>query len=86
MYPLILECQKCGPPFLSSQVTYCRTESVFSLSALEANLVSYVKNPEAQAEPFDAESIPKISREQAAKESARECHFNSVLFSMTPVY
>ena len=47
-------------------------ESVFSLSALEASLVSYVKDPSASEKPFNLEAIPKISREQAAKESARK--------------
>lgn len=47
------------------------SESVFSLSALEASLVTYVKDPSASEQPFNLEAIPKISREQAAKESAR---------------
>lgn len=47
------------------------SESFFSLSALEAKLVSYISDPEAPAQPFDVTSIPKISRAQAAKEVAR---------------
>lgn len=47
------------------------TESVFSLSALESKLVAYVKDPSAATQPFDASSIPKISRAQAAQEVAR---------------
>ncbi|EKM61443.1 uncharacterized protein PHACADRAFT_180560 [Phanerochaete carnosa HHB-10118-sp] len=50
---------------------YVKEESVFSLSALEAKLVSYISDPEAVAEPFDVSSIPKISRAQAAKEASR---------------
>ena len=46
-------------------------EAVFSLSALEANLVAYVKDPDQAEKPFDISTIPKISREQAAKETAR---------------
>ena len=49
------------------------SESVFSLSALEAKLVTYISDPEASAQPFDVSSIPKISRAQAAKEVARRC-------------
>jgi len=33
--------------------------------------VTYISDPDASDSPFDASSIPKISREQAAKESAR---------------
>ncbi|KIP11750.1 hypothetical protein PHLGIDRAFT_17901 [Phlebiopsis gigantea 11061_1 CR5-6] len=50
---------------------YVKEESVFSLSALEAKLVSYISDPEASEQPFDVSSIPKISRAQAAKEVAR---------------
>lgn len=46
-------------------------ESVFSLDVLELKLVSYVNDPSASATPFDASSIPKISRAQAAAEAAR---------------
>lgn len=46
-------------------------ESVFSLDALESKLVSYVNDPSASTTPFDASSIPKISRVQAAAEAAR---------------
>ena len=45
-------------------------ETVFSLSALEAKLVSYISDPEAATQPFDVSSIPKVSRAQAAKEAA----------------
>lgn len=51
---------------------YVREEATFSLSALEAKLVAYVNDPEASDIAFDAGSIPKISREQAAQESARK--------------
>jgi coatomer subunit gamma len=44
---------------------------VFSLASLEAKLVSYINDKEEQSQPFDASDIPKISKEQAAKESAR---------------
>jgi coatomer subunit gamma len=47
-------------------------ESVFSLSALEAKLVAYVNDEEADDEPFDAASIPRISRQQAQQEVARK--------------
>lgn len=49
------------------------SESVFSLSALESKLVSYISDPSASSQPFDVSSIPKISRAQAAKEAARKC-------------
>ncbi|KZT08586.1 coatomer subunit gamma [Laetiporus sulphureus 93-53] len=51
--------------------TYIKEESIYSLSALESKLVSYISDPEAMEKPFDASSIPKISREQAAKDAAR---------------
>ncbi|TDL28145.1 coatomer subunit gamma [Rickenella mellea] len=51
--------------------TYVKDESVYSLSALETSLVAYVKDPAASEKAFDVSAIPKISREQAAKESAR---------------
>jgi len=44
---------------------------VFSLSALESKLVAYVKDVDAASQPFDASSVPKVSREQAAQEVAR---------------
>jgi coatomer subunit gamma len=44
---------------------------VFSLSALESKLVAYVKDADAASQPFDASSVPKLSREQAAQEVAR---------------
>lgn len=50
---------------------YPFTESLFSLSALESKLVSYISDPDAAEQPFDVSLIPKVSREQAAKESAR---------------
>lgn len=52
----------------------CITESVFSLAALEAKLVAYVKDPAATAQPFDVSTVPKISRAQAAQEAARKLH------------
>jgi len=51
---------------------------VFSLSALEAKLVAYVNDEDAADEPFDASSIPKISREQAQQESARPSSLETV--------
>ena len=53
---------------------YFSPESYFSLAALEAKLVTYVKDPSAAVKAFDASSIPKISRAQAAQEVARESH------------
>jgi coatomer protein complex subunit gamma len=50
----------------------CTTESVFSLAALESKLVAYVKDAAAPTQPFDVSSVPKISRAQAAQDSARE--------------
>lgn len=57
-------------PFFHSEVSL--PESVFSLAALETKLVAYVKDPEAAEKPFDASSVPKISRAQAAQDAARE--------------
>lgn len=50
------------------------SESVFSLAALEAKLVAYVKDPLAAALPFDASTVPKISRAQAAQDAASKSH------------
>ncbi|KAG7099800.1 hypothetical protein E1B28_001612 [Marasmius oreades] len=50
---------------------YFKEESVFSLSALESKLVSYIKDPAAAGQPLDLSSVPKISRAQAAQEAAR---------------
>ncbi|KAJ3473723.1 hypothetical protein NLI96_g12856 [Meripilus lineatus] len=58
--------------------TYVREESVFSLSALEAKLVSYISDPDAPEKPFDTSSIPKISKEQAAKEVARPTSLETI--------
>ena len=55
---------------------------MFSLAALEAKLVAYVKDPAAAAQPLDISSVPKISRAQAAQESARKLYL-SVLFIVT---
>ena len=48
------------------------SESVFSLSALESKLVSYMNEPDAVDVPFDIASVPKVSRAQAQQEGARE--------------
>ena len=48
-------------------------DSVFSLSALEAKLVAYVRDADAASQPFDVSSVPKVSREQAAQEVVRKC-------------
>lgn len=48
------------------------SESTFSLAALESKLVTYLNDSQEQAQPFDVSDIPKISREQAAKEVSRE--------------
>ncbi|KAJ3750919.1 adaptin N terminal region-domain-containing protein [Lentinula detonsa] len=50
---------------------YVKEESVFSLTALESKLVAYVQDPNASSQPLDLSSVPKISRAQAAQESAR---------------
>jgi hypothetical protein len=58
--------------FSTCNLAYRFSESVFSLDVLESKLVSYVNDPSASATPFDASSIPKISRAQAAADSARK--------------
>ncbi|EMD42303.1 hypothetical protein CERSUDRAFT_110824 [Gelatoporia subvermispora B] len=57
---------------------YIKEESIFSLSALESKLVSYISDPDALEEPFDVSSIPKISRAQAAKEVARPSSLETI--------
>jgi len=54
------------------------SDSVFSLSALESKLVSYVNDAEAGKQPFDVSSIPKISRAQAATEVARPSSLDTI--------
>ena len=51
---------------------YTAADSVYSLAALEAKLVSYVNDRDAVQKPFDTSSVPKISRAQAAQDAARE--------------
>jgi coatomer subunit gamma len=58
--------------FFNLVSTTCVTESIYSLAALEAKLVSYVNDPETSGQPFDTSSVPKVSRRQAAMEAARE--------------
>ncbi|KAF5332556.1 hypothetical protein D9611_005083 [Ephemerocybe angulata] len=57
---------------------YVKEESVFSLAALEAKLVAYVKDPSASSEPLDVSSVPKISRAQAAQEAARPSSLDTI--------
>lgn len=41
--------------------------------------MSYISDPDASEQPFDTASIPKISRQQAAKEVARKsCLVNGI--------
>lgn len=58
------------------------TESIFSLAALESQLVSYISDSDSLAKPFDTSSIPKVSKEQAAKESAREYQHTTISLCM----
>ncbi|KAF9225339.1 Coatomer, gamma subunit [Gyrodon lividus] len=57
---------------------YVKEESVFSLAVLESNLVAYVKDPGATAQPFDSSSIPKISRAQLAAEASRPSTLDTI--------
>lgn len=59
-------------------IAYVKEESVFSLAALEAKLVSYVNDPSASIKAFDASSIPKISRAQVAQDVARPSTLDTV--------
>lgn len=58
----------CGT--ISSNVTIL-ADSTFSLSALEAKLVSYISDPVATSKPFELSAVPKISREAAQQEALR---------------
>ncbi|KAI0032763.1 coatomer subunit gamma [Vararia minispora EC-137] len=57
---------------------FVKDDSVYSLSALEAKLVSYINDPEASSTPIDVSSIPKVSREQAIQESARPSSLDTI--------
>ncbi|KAH9849263.1 coatomer subunit gamma [Lenzites betulinus] len=57
-----------APPLIQP---YIKEESIYSLSALESKLVSYLSDPETMDQPLDVSDVPKISKEQAAKDSAR---------------
>ncbi|RDB29334.1 putative coatomer subunit gamma, partial [Hypsizygus marmoreus] len=57
---------------------YVKEESVYSLAALESKLVAYVKDPSASTQPFDASSVPKISRSQAAQDAARPSTLDTI--------
>lgn len=50
--------------------TYVRDEATYSLAQLESQLVSYINDESRHSEAFDASSVPKVSREQAAAEIA----------------
>jgi coatomer protein complex subunit gamma len=80
MYLKVFKTQALVEPYIKEGAHSCifllayltlRIDSVLSLVALEAKLVSYVKDTGASAQPFDASTIPKISRAQAALDSAR---------------
>ncbi|KAH8835640.1 coatomer subunit gamma [Flagelloscypha sp. PMI_526] len=58
--------------------TFVKEESIFSLAQLEAKLVSYIKEDGASSKPFDVSSVPKISKQQAAKESARPSTLDTI--------
>lgn len=57
---------------------YVKEESVFSLAALEAKLVAYVKDPSTAGHALDVSSVPKISRAQAAQEAARPSSLDTI--------
>ncbi|EGN93172.1 hypothetical protein SERLA73DRAFT_116318 [Serpula lacrymans var. lacrymans S7.3] len=57
---------------------YIKEESVFSLAALESKLVAYVNDPDAIQTPFDATSIPKISRAQLAADATRPSTLDTI--------
>ncbi|KAI6154021.1 coatomer subunit gamma [Pisolithus tinctorius] len=57
---------------------YIKEESVFSLAALESKLVAYISDPVAVSQPFDATSIPKVSRAQLAAESVRPSTLDTI--------
>jgi len=62
----------------SLAASYVNEESIYSLSALESKLVSYISDPDASEEPFDVSSIPRISRQQAAKDAARPTSLETI--------
>ncbi|KZO95939.1 coatomer subunit gamma [Calocera viscosa TUFC12733] len=57
---------------------YIKDDSVFSLGALETQLVAYVNDVNASEEPFDTSSIPTVSREQAFQETARPSSLDTI--------
>ncbi|KAJ7492160.1 adaptin N terminal region-domain-containing protein [Mycena latifolia] len=71
MYLKVFKTQKLVEP-------YIKEDSVLSLAALEAKLVSYVKDTGAAAQPFDVSTIPKISRSQAAADAARPSTLDTI--------
>ncbi|THH19580.1 hypothetical protein EW146_g1625 [Bondarzewia mesenterica] len=71
MYLKVLD----APPLAE---TYIKDDSVFSLSALEAKLVSYVNDANAADTPFDFSSVPKVSRQQAEQEVARPSTLDTI--------
>ncbi len=70
--------EKVGQSFPSLAASYSDgsfddiTEATFNLAALESELSTYVHDASAQDKAFDVDSVPKISREQAAAEIVRE--------------
>ncbi|CAH7667178.1 adaptin N terminal region-domain-containing protein [Phakopsora pachyrhizi] len=53
---------------------FVKDESTISLSVLEAKLVSYVSQPDTMKTPFEVNSIPRISKDQARQEALRSRH------------
>ncbi|EPQ60297.1 Coatomer, gamma subunit [Gloeophyllum trabeum ATCC 11539] len=57
---------------------YVKEESIPSLAALEQKLVAYVNEPDAAEQPFDINSIPRVSRAQAVSEAARPSTLDTI--------
>ncbi|KAG8979177.1 coatomer subunit gamma, partial [Tulasnella sp. 427] len=58
---------------------YVKDDSVFSLAALESQLVSYVNDSSASGAPFDISIVPKVSRAQAQQENARPSAIETIV-------
>ncbi|KAJ7103074.1 adaptin N terminal region-domain-containing protein [Mycena belliarum] len=71
MYLKVFKTEKLVEP-------YIKEDSVFSLAALEAKLVSYVNDAGSSAQPFDVSTVPKISRSQAALDAARPSSLDTI--------
>ncbi|KZV65596.1 Coatomer, gamma subunit [Peniophora sp. CONT] len=58
--------------------TFVRDDSVYSLGALESKLVAFINDPSSSRAALEVASVARISRAQAASESARPSSLDTI--------